>query len=73
MQKNACGFVLEDRTHAHWPGLPKYRTKYSKTAYRTRQEAADRAERITHWAAAKYGAAGGPDLRVIEASCRRRR
>lgn len=67
MSGRKCGFILVDRTHANWPGLPRYRGKSSSTPYATREEAASRAKTIELWAAEHYGAAGGPDLRIQQA------
>jgi hypothetical protein len=69
---HASDYVLEDRTHANWPGLPSYRGRYAKRGYKTHEEASARAQYIHNWAAANYGASGGPDLRVIEREHERR-
>ena len=58
-------YVIEDRTHATWPGVLPWRGPSSRAGYRTREEAERRARVVREDYAARYGCAG-PDLRVVE-------
>lgn len=57
---------IEDRSGARWPGLLPYRGKRSRPGYPTREAAEARRRVILAAYAARWGAAGGPDLRVVE-------
>jgi hypothetical protein len=57
-------YVIEDRTHAYWPGRLPYRTRDSRQGYRT-EEAASRVRAVERHYNALRGQSPG-DLRVVE-------
>ena len=59
-------YVIVDRTNVHWPGLGRYRSAESQVGYPTREAAEARIRVLTARYAARYGAQGGPDLRVVK-------
>jgi len=58
-------YVIEDRTHAAWPGRLPYRTSSSKRGYLTREQAEERIQVVVSHYNSHYGCSPG-DLRVVE-------
>jgi len=56
---------LRDATDCYWPGSLPWRTSHSRRGYASYEDAARRARVVMAHYAAHYGAACGPDLRVV--------
>lgn len=61
-------YVIEDRTDTYWPDVLLWRGPGTPLGrgYRTREDAERRIRRVLDHYAARHGARGGPDLRVVE-------